>query len=169
MTLRTSAAGLHSRFFLTGHLGTSFIYERRGLGGGGRRNPLHPDLAQLGSAVVLHLAVHKVLQESSAKRVALHVQHRAGTISEGDETKEDGLNKLCASEQYMLPHQVVVNVSVYSHNPVNSEDEGDVFGWESYCFQDNSQGEHPPCRDTSRSHTGCCSRHTNTHTWDSVR
>lgn len=82
--LKTSAVALHTWLFFTRPWFlsiASFTNERRALGGG-----LQPDLAQL-SSVSFGISVHKELQDPRAESVTLHIEHRAGTITEGRQNR----------------------------------------------------------------------------------
>lgn len=83
-SLKMSTVALHTWLFLTRPWFlsiASFTNERRAIGGG-----LQPDLAQLCS-VSFGISVHKELQDPRAESVTLHIEHRAGTITEGRQNR----------------------------------------------------------------------------------
>lgn len=83
-SLKMSTVTLHTWLFFTRPWFlsiASFTNERRALGGG-----LQPDLAQLCS-VSFGISVHKELQDPRAESVTFHIEHRAGTITEGRQNR----------------------------------------------------------------------------------
>lgn len=47
----------------------------------------------------------------------------------------------------------------YLHQPVHSQDEGDVIGGKPHRLQNDGQRQHAACRDPCRTHAGRCGRH----------